>query len=86
MGSEVVVHFQTGAESYSDISATEPTDTESSEDAVALQQLVGSEQERGATFVGRLDSHTAARAGEPLSLTIDTARLYFFDPVSHEVI
>ena len=86
MGSEVIVHFLTGAEPYSDISATEPTDTESSEDAAALQQLVGSEHEGGATLVGRLNSHTAARAGEPLSLTIDTARLYFFDPVSHEVV
>jgi multiple sugar transport system ATP-binding protein len=86
MGSEVVVHFQAGVEPFSDTGVTESTEKEGAVDAEAFLQLVGNEHERGATLTARLNSHTAARAGEPIRLAIDTSRLYFFDPVSEEAI
>jgi multiple sugar transport system ATP-binding protein len=70
LGSEVLVHFPSGAPPVMN------------EDTRALtEDLEGPPlQEDEGRFVARLDPRTRARTGEPIELSVDTARLHLFDP------
>jgi multiple sugar transport system ATP-binding protein len=77
LGSEVVVHF------------TVEAPVVVTEDTRELAVDVGTESEEGlerranegrSAFVARLNPRTQARPGQPIRLTVDTARLNFFDP------
>jgi multiple sugar transport system ATP-binding protein len=72
LGSEVLVHFPSGAPPVMN------------EDTRALtKDLEGPPlQEDEGRFVARLDPRTHARTGESIELSVDTARLHLFDPTT----
>ena len=76
MGAEVYVHFSL---------AVPPVRRHDVQEAI---ELVPGEvsQSRPATFVARVGRETGAREGEPLELSLDTSRLYFFDVDSGEAL
>ena len=72
VGSEVYVHFELDLPPVRrpEISA-----------AIELAETAGtSEPPSARPFVARLARETSAREGDPLVITVDTERLYFFDP------
>jgi multiple sugar transport system ATP-binding protein len=64
LGSEVLVHFSVAATSTSGPDASE---------------FIESMGEAGSIFVARVHPQTTAREGKPLTLVVNTKRLYFFD-------
>jgi multiple sugar transport system ATP-binding protein len=74
LGSEVHVIFTLDAPPVvtEDIEAAATVE----EDEVALAPLGGG----GAIFTARVDARSTARPGHPVRLSVDTARLHFFDP------
>jgi multiple sugar transport system ATP-binding protein len=72
MGAEVTVHLSLGVP---------PVRRPEVEEAIA-EEGTGPEQGvlPGPAFVGRLSRETRAREGKPITLLVDTDRLYFFDP------
>ena len=76
MGSEVYVHFSL---------AVQPVRRHDVQEAIerAPGEVL---QSRPATFVARVGRETGAREGEPLELSLDTSRLYFFDADSGEAL
>jgi multiple sugar transport system ATP-binding protein len=84
MGSEVIVHFPLEAQAVAgSAGAAAATD---SRDREELAQLIAEDQTRGATIVARLNPRTSARTGRPARVTVDTSRLYFFDPETEAAI
>jgi multiple sugar transport system ATP-binding protein len=76
MGAEVYVHFSL---------AVPPVRRHDVQEAIELApgEVL---QSRPATFVARVGRETGAREGEPLELSVDTSRLYFFDVDSGEAL
>jgi multiple sugar transport system ATP-binding protein len=83
MGAEVIVHFGIAAEPFVAASAR---GTSEAAEAKHVLELVGAQQEGGATIVARLNPRSKARTGEPLRVGIDVERLHFFDPGSEAAI
>ena len=76
MGAEVYVHFSL---------AVPPVRRHDVQEAIEL--LPGEvSPSRPATFVARVGRETGAREGEPLELSLDTSRLYFFDLASGDAL
>jgi multiple sugar transport system ATP-binding protein len=75
MGAEVYVHFDVDAPPVMTEDVLEVA-------ADAGDDLLG--QSPRARFVARLDPATRAREREPIELSVDTRKLYFFDPESGE--
>jgi multiple sugar transport system ATP-binding protein len=78
LGSEVLVYFRAGTKSVvsSGVAADAGTDAEFS---------LGSEDGDGAhnaRLVARVSPRSRVAVGSPIELTVDTSRLYFFDPDS----
>jgi multiple sugar transport system ATP-binding protein len=79
MGSEVYVHFNVAGEPVATKEVVEALVVDAPEDQETRR---AAERARGAgvSFVARLDRNTSARERERLDLTVDVARLHFFDP------
>jgi multiple sugar transport system ATP-binding protein len=74
LGSEVIVHARIAAR---------PAETEHVEELseeLAVPPLADSGDASGTTMVGRLSSHSRARAGDELEVAVDTSAIHFFDP------
>jgi multiple sugar transport system ATP-binding protein len=78
MGNEVYVHLSVGVPRVRRPEVEEAIAEDGAEP--------GATPTTGAAFVGRLDRETRAREGEPITLVVDTNRLYFFDPVDGQAI
>jgi multiple sugar transport system ATP-binding protein len=78
MGAEVYVHFSLGVEPVRRRELAEALTPEEPEGAQRAAARSGS------PFVARLGRMTGAREREPLRVTVDTDRVYFFDPESGE--
>ena len=73
LGSELIVHFPLGVESY------QIMDSEfEGEDAVAA----ATDETGNVIYVARVNPRSAARIGQPIDLVVDTGRFHFFDPES----
>jgi multiple sugar transport system ATP-binding protein len=72
LGSDAHVFFHVDAEAVA-------TDVSGRDEAALLQ-------ESKALFSARVDPRIAARVGEPLELSLDPSRLYFFDPESGQTL
>jgi multiple sugar transport system ATP-binding protein len=79
MGSEVYVHFNVKGEPVATKEVVEALVVDAPEDQESKQ---AAERARGAgvSFVSRLHRDTEARERHQLELTVDVARLHFFDP------
>jgi multiple sugar transport system ATP-binding protein len=86
-GKEVILGIR--PEHFEEADGSHPERTLST--VCALRESLGSEvllhfpiaaDDATATFVARMDPHSAARVGEPLRLAVDTRRMHFFDPES----
>ena len=79
MGSEVYVHFNVAGDPVTAKEVVEALVVDAPEDMETRQ---AAERARGAgvSFVARLDRDTGASERKPLELTVDVARLHFFDP------
>src|SRR5436309_11974471 len=78
-GADVYLHFTIEAPPV----ITEDTRELASDiDEKALQDLQSRASERRSAWVARTASETTARAGASVELSVDTKRLYFFDPAS----
>jgi multiple sugar transport system ATP-binding protein len=75
MGSEVYVRFSLGVPMIHRSEVDEAIRPE--EEAVTAQDASGA-----GPFVARLGSRTEASEGKPLTIRVDTERLYFFDPAT----
>ena len=73
LGSELIVHFPLGVESY------QIMDSEfEGEDAVAA----ATDETGNVIYVSRVNPRSPARIGQPIELVVDTGRFHFFDPGS----
>jgi multiple sugar transport system ATP-binding protein len=79
LGSEVLVHFSTGAPRV--VSSAAVADV--GEDA---EVSFGEEQEAPSRLVARIDPKTRIAAGSEVELAVDTTQLYFFDPETRQSI
>src|SRR5262245_45065864 len=83
MGSDVYLHFKVDAP---------PVYTEDTKELAAdvdekvLEELKEQAKENRTTFIARTSPETRARVGQSLELSVDTRKLYFFDPVTGESI
>jgi multiple sugar transport system ATP-binding protein len=82
LGSEVIVHFEV------DSTAVRPAeigaDTNGAPNGIPLAELVADGGR--APMTARVDPRTTAKAGEPLRLALDVARLHFFDPTTQRAL
>jgi multiple sugar transport system ATP-binding protein len=78
MGSEVHVHFGVGGQTVESEEVTAAV----GEEAAEVAQVQASA--KGNVWVARLDRDTRAAEGDRVELTVDTARLHFFDPETGE--
>jgi multiple sugar transport system ATP-binding protein len=78
MGSEVYVHFGVGGTAVRTAEVTAAFGEEAAE--VAQVEAAA----KGTVWVARLDRDTRAAEGEKIELSVDTARLHFFDPETGE--
>jgi multiple sugar transport system ATP-binding protein len=79
MGSDVYLHYAVDAPPV----ITEDTKELASDiDAKALADLKESASERKTSFITRAGPETRARAGDQIEISVDTRKLYFFDPAS----
>jgi multiple sugar transport system ATP-binding protein len=76
LGSEVNVLFRVNAPPVATEETIAAASVEGDEDA--LIPLIAEEEEH-AFFCARVDARTKARAGAPLTLTVDPSRFYYFD-------
>ncbi len=77
LGSEIIVHFPLDAEPFAIMDAEFE-----GEDAVEQTK-----DDQGRTiYVGRFSPRSRARMGQPLTISVDTTRMHFFDPVSGDAI
>jgi multiple sugar transport system ATP-binding protein len=74
LGSEVLVHFGVGAPPVRGADVAAAVGEEAIE-ATAVQAA-----EKGSVFVARIDRESHVGEGEPISLSVNTKRLHFFDP------
>jgi multiple sugar transport system ATP-binding protein len=79
MGSEVIAHFEpvSGAVQTEDLSAF----TGEAGDVAGRDQLSSAHQ-----LIGRFDPRTTAAAGTVMAVSLDLARIHFFDPESEQAI
>jgi multiple sugar transport system ATP-binding protein len=77
MGSDVLVHSTIDA---APVLTADAADLGQDLGTVDLARLDDGTGGPGSPFVARLGPRTAAREGEPIRLTVDTARLHLFDP------
>jgi multiple sugar transport system ATP-binding protein len=83
MGSDVYLHFTVDAPPV----FTEDTRELASDiDEKALEDLKEQASERRSTWVARVGPESTAQIGETTELSIDTRKLYFFDPATGESI
>jgi multiple sugar transport system ATP-binding protein len=80
VGPEVFVHFSAPG------TPVRSSDLAAARDEETLEAIEERARRRGIPFVARVDRATAAREGEPIELTVDVARLHYFDPESGEAI
>ena len=73
LGAEIILHFPLEAEPFAIMDAEFE-----GEDAVAAT----ADDEGRYTYVARVSPRSAARIGDPITLSIDTRRLHFFDPAT----
>jgi multiple sugar transport system ATP-binding protein len=80
LGSEVLVYFTA--------SATQFISSAAAENAADAEVRLGAEEDEGARarLVARLDPHTRVAVGNEIELTVDTSKLYFFDPETRAAI
>jgi multiple sugar transport system ATP-binding protein len=76
MGSEVFAHFAVDAKPVQTREVLEAMEEED------VPEAVRERARRGVPFIARLERGTRAKEGERLELSVDTARLHFFDPQS----
>jgi multiple sugar transport system ATP-binding protein len=77
LGSDVYLHFTVDAPPV----FTEDTRELASDiDSKALQDLKAQASERRTAFIARASPETGARIGQTHELSVDTRKLYFFDP------
>jgi multiple sugar transport system ATP-binding protein len=76
MGSEVFAHFAVDAKPVQTREVLEAMEEED------VPEAVRERSRRGVPFIARLERGTRAKEGERLELSVDTARLHFFDPQS----
>jgi multiple sugar transport system ATP-binding protein len=81
LGSEVLVHFSTGATRI----VTSAAAADSGEDA---EVSFGDGEDSGASdrLVARVSPKARVAANSPVELAVDTTRLYFFDPQTRDAI
>jgi multiple sugar transport system ATP-binding protein len=83
MGAEVYLHFAVDAPPV----LTEDTRELASDiDEKALEELKAQASQRRSMWVARAAPETRAQVGDSIEITVDTRKLYFFDPVSGESI
>ncbi len=83
MGSEVYLHFTVDAPPV----LTEDTkELASDRGSEVLQELKEQVAERRTPFIARVGPETSARLAEKTELSVDTRKLYFFDPSTGEAI
>jgi multiple sugar transport system ATP-binding protein len=73
MGAEVYLHFSVPAP------PVRSGDVEAALEHETVEALTAAAARRGTPFVARAGRATEAREGEPITLAVDTRRLYFFD-------
>jgi multiple sugar transport system ATP-binding protein len=80
LGSEVLVYFTA--------SATQFISSAAAENVADAEVRLGEEEDEGARahLVARLDPHTRVAMGNEVELTVDTSKLYFFDPETRAAI
>ena len=78
MGSEVFVHFAVGGAAV----RTDEVAAAVGEDAVEVAEVEAGS--KGNLWIARLDRDTRAAEGEQVELSVDIARLHFFDPETGE--
>ena len=71
LGSEIIVHFPLGVESYQIMDSEFEGD-----DAVAA----ATDETGNHIYVARVNPRSPARIGQPIELVVDTSRFHFFDP------
>jgi multiple sugar transport system ATP-binding protein len=76
MGSEVFAHFAVDAKPVQTREVLEAMEEED------VPEAVRERARRGVPFIARLERGTRAKEGERLELSVETARLHFFDPQS----
>jgi multiple sugar transport system ATP-binding protein len=79
MGSDVYLHFTIDAPP---VFTEDTVELASDIDEKALQDLQEQASERRSIFVARVGPESTARIGEKAELSIDTRKLYFFDPAT----
>ena len=79
LGSEVLVHFSTQATGV--VSSAAAADV--GEDA---EVRLGEEDEVNTRLVARVSPKSRIALGQPVELTVDTTRLYFFDPETRDAV
>jgi multiple sugar transport system ATP-binding protein len=79
LGSEVNVLFTIDAPTV----MTDETFTAAQEESMQPLGLIGEDK---SVFCARVDPRTSARPEEPLTLTVDPSRFYFFDPTTGQSI
>jgi multiple sugar transport system ATP-binding protein len=82
LGSEVLVHFSTAATGV--ISSAAAADV--GEDAEVRLGQDGDSDEASTRLVARVSPKSRIAVGSEIELTVDTTRLYFFDPETRETI
>jgi multiple sugar transport system ATP-binding protein len=80
LGADVLVHFRT------DASGIVSSATEADVGADAEVSFVDDEEGARSRLVARVSPRTRIREGSEVELTVDTARLYFFDPETRAAI
>jgi multiple sugar transport system ATP-binding protein len=76
LGSELLVHVAVDAEP---VVTDEVLEITADVDATAVDELRSEAQQRRTPVVGRFDTRSAARAGEPIEMVVDVSKLHFFE-------
>jgi multiple sugar transport system ATP-binding protein len=87
MGAEVIAHFPIDAEPLVGATARALAQgvDESHDDATALT-LLATESRGDALITARMSPRCGARSGQPLRISLDAERMYFFDPETERAV